>query len=250
MALSDRGAVEFFHLVFLSQLGARLDRKLYSIKGGCNFRFFFGSPRFSEDLDLDVATVQKSTLARKMERLLCERPIALQLSTRSITISGWSAPKQTDTTQRWKVQLAIAGHAGLHTKIEFSRRRLDPGSVYGPVEPTLIGSYGLPAISATHYGQSAALGQKILALVGRSETQARDVYDLDFLLRSGTNATGQPEDVRKRLSLAATSVASVTFDQFSGQVLPYLPDPEQETWDEERWAETLARVTAALGTAR
>jgi hypothetical protein len=47
-------AVEQFHLLFLTQLGARFDKKLYALKGGCNLRFFWKSIRYSEGMDLDV----------------------------------------------------------------------------------------------------------------------------------------------------------------------------------------------------
>lgn len=46
--------VEQFHLLFLAQLGRRLDKKFCVLKGGCNLRFFHQSVRLSEDLDLDV----------------------------------------------------------------------------------------------------------------------------------------------------------------------------------------------------
>lgn len=64
MATSDKQTVELFHLLFLQQLGTRLEKKLYALKGGCNLRFFFRSVRYSEDLDLDVQIVAKETRAR------------------------------------------------------------------------------------------------------------------------------------------------------------------------------------------
>ena len=49
---SDRQAVELFHLLFLRQLASGADRARIALKGGCNLRFYFGSVRYSEDLDL------------------------------------------------------------------------------------------------------------------------------------------------------------------------------------------------------
>ena len=37
--------IERFHLLFLAQLGQKLDKRFYALKGGCNLRFFFKSIR-------------------------------------------------------------------------------------------------------------------------------------------------------------------------------------------------------------
>ena len=52
-------AVERFHLLFLSQLGTRVDKNLYGLKGGCNLRFYWKSIRYSQDIDFDVRTVAR-----------------------------------------------------------------------------------------------------------------------------------------------------------------------------------------------
>ena len=46
--------IEQFHLLFLDQLGRKLDKRHYALKGGCNLRFYLRSIRFSEDMDLDL----------------------------------------------------------------------------------------------------------------------------------------------------------------------------------------------------
>ena len=58
--LGDIQAVEQFHLLFLAHFGARVDKKLYCLKGGCNLRFFWKSIRYSEDIDFDVHTIARS----------------------------------------------------------------------------------------------------------------------------------------------------------------------------------------------
>ena len=50
--------------------------------------------------------------------------------------------------------------------------------------------YGLTSPTVQHYGETAAIEQKIAALALRSETKARDVFDLDLLLRSTTTLSG------------------------------------------------------------
>src|SRR3989338_3748870 len=105
MKLSPKTQVEIFHLLFLRQFSSLTDPNLYAIKGGCNLRFFFESVRYSEDLDIDVATIQKQTLENKVNKILHSPALIKSLAEYGITEINSSAPKQTPTTQRWKIQL-------------------------------------------------------------------------------------------------------------------------------------------------
>ena len=52
--LDQRQIVELFHVAFLDVLSLKLEQTRYVLKGGANLRYFFGSPRYSEDIDLDA----------------------------------------------------------------------------------------------------------------------------------------------------------------------------------------------------
>jgi hypothetical protein len=75
---------------------------------------------------------------------------------------------------------------------------------------------------------ASAIRQKIQALAGRSETQARDVWDLEHLLRT-TNADPRPlpRDVRGLLPEAVERALPLSYDAFKAQVVPYLPEEDQ-----------------------
>lgn len=47
-------AVELLHLAFLQVLASQVDPARYVVKGGANLRLFVGSPRRSQDIDLDI----------------------------------------------------------------------------------------------------------------------------------------------------------------------------------------------------
>src|SRR5262245_61830738 len=143
--ISDRAAVEFFHLVFLRALvGKGQDKSLFAVKGGCNLRFYFGSVRYSEDIDLDVTVVAKGTLRNKVDRLLGSPLVTAPLKTRGLEVTEVSAPKQTETTQRWKVGLKVGGRSlALRTKIEFSRRGTVDGTSFEVVPAEVLRPYGL-----------------------------------------------------------------------------------------------------------
>jgi predicted nucleotidyltransferase component of viral defense system len=219
VTLSLRASVEVFHLLLLSEFSTKLDPRLYAIKGGCNLRFFFGSIRYSEDLDVDVKTVAPTTLRKNIRQTLEARALMLGAQVHGIRISGFSSPKQTDTTQRFKVQLDTAAGPA-HTKIEFSRRGINEGVQGGRVDPSLLGAYGLGPTLLSHYDRQAAFVQKVDALIGRPATQARDVFDLDLLLAGARVDVALISAERRRA--AVERLTSIDFKTFKSQVLAYL----------------------------
>lgn len=70
MAYSHRQLREVFHLLFLARLLKTSDPTFYVLKGGINLRFFFKSPRFSEDMDIDVLKGSVSTLKKNGYKIL------------------------------------------------------------------------------------------------------------------------------------------------------------------------------------
>jgi nucleotidyltransferase AbiEii toxin of type IV toxin-antitoxin system len=162
------------------------------------------------------------------------------LTLESILITRISKPRQTDTTQRWKIELKAAGvSVPLHTRVEFSRRGTrDEAYALEPVRPDIVRPYGIPAPTANHYTAGSAIRQKIQALASRSETQAREVWDLDHLLRT-TNADPRPlpRDVRAVVPEAVERALSLGYDAFKAQVVPHLSQEDQtiygtrDAWD-------------------
>lgn len=222
---------------------ARLNRANWVVKGGVNLRAWSGSRRYSEDLDLDALGFAPHVLREKFDKILLGRPLADLLASQGLELARLSKPKQTDTTQRWKLELKAAGvSVPLHTKVEFSRRgRRDEEYVLEPARSDIVRPYGIPAPTVHHYTARSTVRQKIHALASRSETQARDVWDLDHLLRS-TNADPRPlsHDVRAALPEALERAMSLGYDVFKAQVVPYLSDEDQttygtrDTWDRMR----------------
>lgn len=241
-------SVEQFHLLFLAQLARRLEPGLFVVKGGCNLRFFHGSVRCSEDMDLDLGKVSASSFRDKVREILASRPFAQVLEARGLAVERASEPKQTDTTQRWKIALRLEGlGALLPTKIECSRRGVEDGVALGSVDPALARAYRLPPFLVSHYDAAAATRQKIGALAGRRETQARDVFDLHHLLAGGAAAAGLSaldDDVAER---ASANALSVDFDTFRSQVLAYLEPEVRAPFDSRAaWGAVVLEVVEAL----
>jgi predicted nucleotidyltransferase component of viral defense system len=243
----DAQAVEQFHLLFLTQLGTRLDKKLYALKGGCNLRFFWKSIRSSQDIDFDLHTIATHTLQKNVRQILGATGFKQILRSFKIQLTNVSESKQTDTTQRWKVHLQTeASGIDLPTKIEFSRRKFDPGVVFGPADPEILNAYNLRPIIASHYDLESAFAQKIEALLGRKETQARDIFDLALLSERGAKGSAAKMG-KEKLARACEIALSVPFDQFQGQVVAYLA-PQYQPYYGNRgaWDSLQKNVVRAL----
>jgi len=222
--LRDAQVIELFHLAFLQVLQARLDQARYVLNAGANLRYFFDSVRYSQDIDLDIDGLAPWMLTEKVDGILASSTIDAVLRSSGLAVDGFTKSKQTDTTQRWKVSIAVSGRReAVRTKIEFSHRNGERRHVLEPVAGRIVAPYALRAPTLQHYTVDAATEQKIKALAGRSETQARDVFDLDLLLRRQPLTAGTIDP--QILGHAAQRGLDLPFEAFRDQVLPFL-DPE------------------------
>ena len=231
--------IEIFHLMFLRQFSAQIDSNLYAVKGGCNLRFFFNSIRYSEDLDLDIRTIQMQTLKSKVDKILASLPLLKLLQGYGVTQISFSAPKQTETTQRWKIQLQTSNsELPLHTKIEFSRRADVTERELGSVGMRICQAYGLSPTRLSHYGHDAAVAQKVLALANRTLTQARDIFDLYHLLHISKPQAAEYEP--EVLAKAQEALASISFADYKSQVVNFMEIDQQEIYDSDDYWQTIS----------
>lgn len=246
MNLRPAQAIEFFHLAFLQVLQGRLDQRRYTVKGGANLRYFFASVRYSEDIDLDVSGVERWDLEERVDGALASPALAVLLRGGRLTVVDRTKPKQTATTQRWKVALSLEGQQDpLRTKLEFSSRSGDDRYILEAVPGRVVAPYALRPPSLQRYLAEPAVEQKILALASRNETQARDVFDLDLLLRgnpalTSTSSAGLREQ-------AAEQALELPFPAFRDQVLPFLdPDVAELYEDPDAWEQIKGFVVERL----
>ena len=245
---TERQAIEIFHLQFLRAFSARVDKALFVLKGGCNLRFYHRSVRYSEDMDLDIRTMAIGTLRSNVESVLEATAFRHSLRSQQLEVSQFTAPKQTQTTQRWKVTLRLLDQgSSIPTKIEFSRRAFDDGAMLASVEAELIRRYQLYPVLVQHYGTDAAFAQKIAALALRSETQARDIFDLKLLADAG-GATGTLQKAQiEQLPRAIENAMSIGYEEFAGQVVAFLePEHQADFRDRTSWESLQDQVVDTL----
>ena len=119
-------------------------------------------------MDLDLGEIGAGAFRDKVREILASRPFAQVLEARGIAVERVSEPKQTDTTQRWKMGLRVQGAASpLPTKIECSRPRASAGRRVGrsgsvDADPAPTRDRRLPRglLMVNHYDAAAALRQK------------------------------------------------------------------------------------------
>ena len=89
-AVNHRECVELFHLLFLDQLGRRVNKNQCVVKGGCNLRFFFRSIRYSQDMDLDVRDIPAHALEDKVGGILNSTPFRVPPNNPHCMTSGFA----------------------------------------------------------------------------------------------------------------------------------------------------------------
>lgn len=149
-----------------------------------------------------------------------------------------AAAKRTDTTLRWKVALGAPEHpVPIRTKIEFSGRGDGSGEAgFAVVPDEIVQPYALQAPTVRHYLGTAAINQKIAALALRSETKARDIFDLELLLRQRRAARSDAAGLDgTHAADAADRALSIPFASFTTEIAPFLEPELAALYDEATW---------------
>ncbi len=247
MTLTTAQAIECFHLGFLEVLRTRMDEGRYVLKGGVNLRYFFGSVRYSEDIDLDINGIEGWKLEAQIDKTLASAALTIVLRSAGVQIISdeITKPKPTDTTRRWKLPIAADGlRTSVRTKIEFSARNGEDRFALDTVPDDITRPYAMRPPSVQHYLLGPATEQKVVALALRPETQARDVFDLDLLLRKAP--LEQRRVSTKDREAAAEHAVSLPYAAFEDQVLPFLDSAVASIYDKAAWEQMQDFVAGQL----
>ena len=248
--ISAASAREAVHVFLLKRLEGLSEPGKIVVKGGVNLRLFFGSVRYSEDIDLDGDPSASVAIKDVICSMFEDRATIQEL--RKLGIRGLDPGegpnKDTETTYRHKFGVLTGGGVRYPTKVEVSfRPRYDGDEILtSEPSPDVVRPYLGEDFSLvlSHYGRGAAVRQKVLALAGRQFVQARDVYDLNVLAPSGqaAEAVGSlaHEVDDEILQRAHDRTLEISYDEYRGQVVEFLPEgvrAEHEldmVWDEMR----------------
>lgn len=244
---------EIFHLSFLRLFAPRVRPNTFALKGGVNLRFFFQSPRYSEDMDMDIQHLPVHQLKKIVMEILTSktlRTILQPFQIESIRPPDIRRAKQTETVQRFKIHLTTTAGEDLFTKIEFSRRGVQKAVQQNTVNDSILFVYKQPPLIISHYPAEAALAQKIQALLGRTQPQARDAFDIFILLPQSDPKKW--EDIKKSFSKEKIKAVYDRLDEldykiFSDTVCAYLNEKDRDYYDHPQiWETLLLKIEEAL----
>jgi len=166
---------------------------------------------------------------------------------------GEGPNKDTETTFRYKFGVLMTGDVRYPTKVEVSFRDRYAGdqSVVGVPDRRFFVDYGIEAVPVRSYRRDAAVRQKLDALGGRREAQARDVFDLSLLV------SGVPDEAlvgflagglsRERLEEALKRAFTITFDEYEGTVLEFLDHAARGRYGtEDAWGDFQIQAAALV----
>lgn len=245
-------ALERLHLAFLEVATTQLPIDRFALKGGANLRFFLHSLRRSVDMDFDyLGDPERSwAFAERVDKVFRSKALAVLLRARQLSIADLRTPKQTETTRRWRFNVNAPGVEGAPSKVEFSGRdqgRHADDYELAAVDAELARRVQARPVRLNHYRPVAAVAQKIGALRLRSETQPRDVFDLDHLFREHPDALSTVQVSPAELRAAKERALALSYDEYAGTVVPYLQEEIAELYgSRDAWGDMQLRVVERL----
>jgi predicted nucleotidyltransferase component of viral defense system len=150
----------------------------WAFVGGTALRFLFSIPRFSEDLDFSLVAQSKDTgfkpAAAEIKRVF-EREgysIDIKVNEKRTVSSAWvrfpGLPRE----------VGISSHASQALSIKVELDTNPPAGAH--VENTIVRRH--VTLNLCHYDKASMLAGKIHAVLSRSWTKGRDLYDLVWYL--------------------------------------------------------------------
>lgn len=248
MYMNANSTRETFHLFFLRYLSDRWasGARPWAVKGGCALRFFFRSPRYSVDLDIDAPGFSIEALRGSFDA--CVGVAARSMAARGLgTVEAPSFPKAGQNVLRMKILLRASNGEEIPTQVEASRRGMPLSTVVvrDKVSTETLVSVGLPPFVLPTYSRAGMLALKALALARR--TTVRDVYDFAHLLPADP-----PLDELRALSVETRDLVEAArwvvgrdagSDAFLRDIEPYLGG---DVMDFRSWEDARERTALAL----
>ena len=241
--------IEVLHLAFLQALPSRMPVDAYIVKGGANLRLFEQSACRSQDIDLDYAgrADRFDLVEDQVDGVLRSQVFQGVLRLAGVSMSEPTKPKQTGTTRRWEFSVEGAG-AFLNSKIEFSNRGVaETEYAFETARDDIGRGLGLRVVRANRYLPPAAVRQKIRALGQRSETEPRDVFDLDLLFARYPSAVGRGEVPGPELEAAIDAAYSIDYEAYRELVVDFIEDDQIPVYERtEVWTDMVLKVVARM----
>lgn len=243
--------VRVFQARFLREL-FRSPKSGFVLKGGLALNALYGSSRLTMDIDLDFPPHGKRTaesLHSQIERAIRGALIGLKVGQIEISIPG-----KAEVSPKWKVSGIAPDGSPFHVRVEVSRRSPVPA---GPTKQHALRSElapGLPVFYVDVYDEPTLVAMKLAALVSLNRHALRDVFDLNLLIAGGHRPrierlkdllTKSQIDESGFADLVQSKLDSMSWDEFSTQVLSAIAPNEAARLVPEEWEAMKDRVLTA-----
>lgn len=169
---------EYLQTQFLAQIYSKKESRILSFIGGTSLRILRGLNRFSEDLDFDNLGIPQE----KLKEIFSSAAVYLEKQGFRIE---YFYENFRDGTGRGKLKFI-----GLLEEFDISKHSQEKLQIYfqhakpawkTETEVILMAQFGALAHVVTNTPETL-LAQKILALILRKRTKARDIFDITWLL--------------------------------------------------------------------
>ena len=223
------------HVLYSLQSARAFER--IAFVGGTALRFLYGLPRYSEDLDFSLENAKGYRFGRLLDRVETD----LANAGFELTIHPHEGESVHSAFVRLSGLLYEAGLSPHRTEKLSVKIEIDARAPAGAkMITTLINRHFLVAL--LHYDIPSLMAGKLHALLSRSYTKGRDIYDLLWYLSRAdsvdpnitllqnalaqTGWSGPPVTAKNWREVIADKVAALDFAEIAEDVGPFLERPE------------------------
>lgn len=231
----DQAALELAQVQFLSSVFKKVVDREIVLKGGFAMRVVANSARPTKDIDLHANGASKERVHALVTNAISDLKKLNILDNLRV-----SEPKQTDTTQRWKINGQV-GETPVHLTVEVSRRGLVPKELVQSVKYERKG-LGVPPAIIESFSPTAIAAAKFEALSSVTRESPRDFFDMDLLISMQAEppvhifaGNYSDEELRKKLEIIAEKIDKMDYDTIKSTLVPSLSPELRKNFGREQW---------------
>ena len=204
---------EYFQHLFLAELYRLPESDKLLFKGGTALRIVYGSPRFSEDLDFSIFSVEHRNIKEFVENLFIK--VLGDIERIGVRVELGKKPDVTADGYYGDAALRLYDYEPIGIIINISAR--NGRKMKGEVDS--VANEFVPTYNIIHLPQQDLVEEKVFnALLKRKK--ARDFYDLYFIMRKNMLSIDQKKHLAEHKTVIIAEAAKIEFRDELGKFLP------------------------------
>jgi len=204
---------EYFQHLFLSQLYRLEGAEKLLFKGGTALRIIYGSPRFSEDLDFSIFSIDHYQQEKFIEDLFTK--VLSEIEKIGIKVELGPKPGKTREGYYGDATFKLYDYQAAGVEINVSSR--NGRDIKGEVD-TIANDF-VPTYNVYHLPQIELVEEKVFnALLKRKKP--RDFYDLYIIMRKGFLGPEQKKRLANKRNFIESEAEKIDFKSELSKLLP------------------------------